>query len=151
VALLMVACAASTSVTPMAAEPGIIDDVRIESHGDSTSVTLIGLEEPIFTAFAQRNPERLVVDVVSASPGAEIEPMTVQDGLVDEVTLVPYETAGGEPMTRVEVSLTTAADQPTGWPARISIPGTCRQRPTTTAWHSSRWPWCPRRSSPTCA
>jgi len=109
-ALLMVACAASTSLPPQAAEPGMIDDVRVESHGDVTTVTLMGLEEPIFTAFGQRNPERVVVDVASATSDPQIGAMPVQDGLVNEVMLAPYQTAGGEPMTRVEVALDMAAD-----------------------------------------
>lgn len=109
-ALLIVACAASSTVPTPASVQGAIADVVVESEAEATTVMLMGLSEPVFTAFAQQNPERVVVDVASAQPSMDLEPMLVQDGLVDEVTLAPYETAGGQPMTRVEVALLASAD-----------------------------------------
>jgi type IV pilus assembly protein PilQ len=109
-AAAIAACAASTTVQTSAPESGSIADVRVERDGDATMVTLLGLEEPIFTAFSQENPERVVVDLASVRPEEISDPLAVYDGLVEEVALSPFSTGTGEPMTRVEVSLAMAAD-----------------------------------------
>ncbi|MCH7708691.1 MAG: type IV pilus secretin PilQ [Myxococcales bacterium] len=85
-------------------------DVRVEQDGDSTAVTLMGLNEPAFTAFSQQNPERVVVDLAVVRPDTLSGPIAVYDGLVDEITLSPISSGTGEEMTRVEVSLEVPAD-----------------------------------------
>ena len=100
-AAAIAACAASTTVQTSAPEPESIADVRVERDGDATMVTLLGLEEPIFTAFGQQNPERVVVDLASVRPDEVSDPLAVYDGLVEEVMLSPFSTGTGEAMTRV--------------------------------------------------
>ncbi|MBW1686793.1 MAG: AMIN domain-containing protein, partial [Deltaproteobacteria bacterium] len=109
-AAAIAACAASTTVQTSAPEPESIADVRVERDGDATTVTLLGLEEPIFTAFGEQNPERVVVDLASVRPAEISDPLAVYDGLVEEVMLSPFSTGTGQPMTRVEVSLAMPAD-----------------------------------------
>jgi hypothetical protein len=106
-----IACATSTALRPEPQEqPDAIADVRVERVGEATVVTLIGLEDPVFTAFAQQDPERVVVDLASVGPEGLMDPVPVHDGLVEEVSLLPFSTGVGDAMTRVEVSLTEAAD-----------------------------------------
>jgi len=110
-AAAIAACAASTTVQTSAPGPGSIADVRVERDGDATLVTLLGPEEPVFTAFAEENPERVVIDIASVRAEETLrDPLAVYDGLVEEVILSPFSTGTGEPMTRVEVSLSVPAD-----------------------------------------
>jgi type IV pilus assembly protein PilQ len=107
----VIACAASTALRPEPQQqPGEIADVRVEREGGVTVVTLVGLEQPVFTAFAQQDPERVVVDLASVGPEGLMDPVPVHDGLVEEVSLLPFSTGVGDAMTRVEVSLTAPAD-----------------------------------------
>jgi type IV pilus assembly protein PilQ len=85
---------------------------------------LMGPEHPVFTAFGQQNPERIIVDL-SSSIDHPIEPVMVNDGLVAEVSVSPYSTGTGSEMTRVEVLLEASADHnvrlvPGGMEVRIS-------------------------------
>jgi type IV pilus assembly protein PilQ len=86
-----------------------IADVRVERQGSATVVTLLGLDEPVFTAFAQQDPDRVIVDLASVSPDSLHAPVAVYDGLVEEVSMSPFSTGTGGEMTRVEISLTMAA------------------------------------------
>ena len=89
----VIACAASTALRPESQQgPGAITDVRVERAGGATVVTLVGLEEPVFTAFAQQDPERVVVDLASVGPEGLMDPVPVHDGLVEEVSLLPFST-----------------------------------------------------------
>jgi type IV pilus assembly protein PilQ len=107
----IVACAASTGLQPEGAiQPGVISEVRVERDGDATVVTLVGLDEPVFTAFAQPDPDRIVVDLASVQPEDLMDPVTVYDGLVDEVALSAFSTGVGDAMTRVEVLLSAPSD-----------------------------------------
>jgi type IV pilus secretin PilQ/predicted competence protein len=85
-------------------------EVSVETLGGSTVVSLKGLVQPVFTAFALQNPDRVVVDLVSLPPVAPMEPVTVQDGLVEQVSVSAFATGIGDAMTRVEVLLTVPAD-----------------------------------------
>ena len=67
------------------------------------------LDDPVFTAFAQVDPDRVVIDLASR-PGPLGEPIPVNDGLVKEISLAPYATEAGGEMTRVEVVLDAPAD-----------------------------------------
>jgi len=104
------ACAASTSMQTSGLEPSSIADVRVERAGSATIVTLVGVQEPVFTAFAQQAPERVVVDLAAVQSEEVVASLDVHDGLVEEVLLSPYATGSGEPMTRIEVTLAAPAD-----------------------------------------
>ena len=104
------ACAASTQMSSDAVGGGAIAEVRVESASDATMVTLVGLAEPVFTAFAQQNPEKVIVDLASAS-AENVDPfLMVGDGVVHAVRVSPFSTGNGEPMVRVEVELSTPSD-----------------------------------------
>jgi len=107
----LAACAASTAVAPEGAQqPDVISDVRIDSGSDATVVTLVGVEHPVFTAFALQDPERVVVDVTSVAADGSGDPVAVDDGLVEEVALSAFSTGIGDEMTRVVIRLMEPAD-----------------------------------------
>jgi type IV pilus secretin PilQ/predicted competence protein len=118
-------CAGSGSATAQAsATDQGVSDVQIEHDGDDTIVMLMGPDHPVFTAFGQPNPERVIIDLSSSSDQA-IAPVMVNDGLVAEVSVSPYSTGTGSAMTRVEVLLETSANHevtavPGGLAVRIS-------------------------------
>ena len=106
----IVACASSTAIKPGGENAGTsIGDVRVAKDGATTVITLVGLEEPVFTAFAQQNPDLVIVDLATVTANSVQAPTAVYDGLVEEVTMAPFSTGTGEPMTRVEISLTAPA------------------------------------------
>jgi len=80
--------------------------VHVAKDGATTVVTLLGLEAPVFTAFSQQNPDLVIVDLASVAVDSAHAPIAVYDGLVQEVSMAPFSTGTGEPMTRVEISLT---------------------------------------------
>lgn len=107
----VVACAASKGKAPSG--PEVMNSgfgVSVETLGGSTVVHLTGLDQPVFTAFAQGNPNRVMVDLASVPPVEPMEPMTVQDGLVEQVSVSAFATGIGDAMTRVEVLLAVPAD-----------------------------------------
>jgi type IV pilus assembly protein PilQ len=107
----LAACAASTAVAPEAPQqPHGITDVRVETGSDATVVTLVGVEHPVFTAFALADPERVVVDITSVAADESSERVAVNDGLVEEVELSAFSTGVGDEMTRVVIGLTEPAD-----------------------------------------
>ena len=109
-ALLVVAGAALAVTGSSALEPTSIADVRVERDGDATVVVLLGLDDPVFTAFQQSEPDRVVVEITAWSSGEAKTSMAVQDGLVRDIALAPQTTVGGSPVTRVEVGLAKPAN-----------------------------------------
>ncbi len=106
----MVACASSTAIDPGGENAaGSIADVHVAKDGTTTVITLLGLEQPVFTAFAQQDPDLVIVDLASVATASEMAPIAVYDGLVQEVSMAPFSTGTGEAMTRVEISLTAPA------------------------------------------
>jgi type IV pilus assembly protein PilQ len=111
VAVGIIACAgATTSPSGEFASDGSIRDVQVESSPGAALVTLVGPVEPVFTAFQQTDPDRLIVDLAGVSPGMISEPVAVYDGVVEEILVAPFETGSGEIITRVEISLSGAVD-----------------------------------------
>ena len=53
-------------------------------------VTLMGLDDPVFTAFSSWIPERVVVDLADVESDAMGGPVAVYDGLVEEITMSPF-------------------------------------------------------------
>ena len=89
---------------------GVIDDVVVESQATTSTVTLVGVEQPVFTAFQQTEPDRVIVDLAGVDAGSVVEPVAVYDGTIQEITVSPYASGSGESMARVEISLVGAAD-----------------------------------------
>ena len=132
-------CAGSGSATAQAsaADQGI-SDVQIDHDGTDTIVMLTGPEHPVFTAFSQPNPERIIVDLSSSSDQA-FAPIMVNDGLVAEVSVSPYSTGTGSEMTRIEVLLEAPADHevssvPGGLQVRISADRSAGAFDTSVDW-----------------
>jgi type IV pilus assembly protein PilQ len=109
----LVACATATQTVP-SGNRGEISDVRVERIDDATTVMLLGLVDPVFTAFEQSNPERIVIDIADVGAANTSRPVVVYDGLVEEVDLSPFGDDGT--MTRVEIS--------TAGPARFEVTAT---------------------------
>jgi hypothetical protein len=101
-----------------------VSDVQVDHDGGDTIVTLVGPDHPVFTAFGQPNPDRIIVDL-SASNDYALAPVMVNDGLVAEVSVSPYSTGMGREMTRVEILLEVPAEHqvksvPGGLEVRVS-------------------------------
>lgn len=107
-ALFVIACAAST-LRPEAPVEETILDVHVVKEELLTRVVLVGLEHPLFTAFEQSDPPRVVVDLAQVRVAEGLSQLAVEDPRVREVSLAPFATGGGEPMTRVEVLLNESA------------------------------------------
>jgi type IV pilus assembly protein PilQ len=108
---VVVACASTSENNPGQenAAASSIADVHVAKDGATTVITLLGLEQPVFTAFAQQDPDLVIVDLAAVSTESEKAPIAVYDGLVQEVSMAPFSTGTGEPMTRVQISLTAPA------------------------------------------
>jgi type IV pilus assembly protein PilQ len=107
----ILACAgSSTPEESSAAGTEQVQDVVVESEAGLSRVTLVGLEEPVFTAFQQADPDRLIVDLAGVDWQASEDPITVDDGTIHQVTVAPFATGADEPMMRVELALVTASD-----------------------------------------
>ncbi len=107
-ALFIIACAAST-LSPEAPVEETILDVHVVKEDMLTRVVLVGLDRPLFTAFEQSDPPRVVVDLAQVRAAEGLAQLPVGDDRVREVSLSGFATGGGEPMTRVEVLLNEAA------------------------------------------
>lgn len=110
--LLAVLCACATASTPQpspASESAVISELQVENEGAATIVSLLGVVEPVYTAFQQDDPARIVVDLSQTRPGEISDAVAVYDGTVEEITVTPFEDATGHERTRVELSLATAA------------------------------------------
>ncbi len=110
--LLAVLCACATvpaSQSSPVPETAVISELQVGNEGGATIVSLLGLEEPVYTAFQQDDPARIVVDLSQVRPGAISETVAVYDGSVEEISVTPFEDATGQESTRVELSLGTAA------------------------------------------
>jgi type IV pilus assembly protein PilQ len=86
-----------------------LSEVRVESAADGTVVGLMGLSEPVYTAFRQDDPERVIVDLEAVRPATGAVPVVSGDGLVQEVALTPFAGPGGEDRLRVELLLSGEA------------------------------------------
>jgi type IV pilus assembly protein PilQ len=107
----ILACAgSSTPEESSAAGTEQVQDVVVESEAGLSRVILVGLEEPVFTAFQQADPDRLIVDLAGVEWNASEDPLSVNDGTIREVTVAPFATGAEEPMMRVELALVSAAD-----------------------------------------
>jgi type IV pilus assembly protein PilQ len=88
----------------------VLEDLRVARDGDATVVTLVGPQEPVYTAYLQQAPERLTVDLASVEPGKPRGPLPVYDGLIEEVAVTPLAPGSGEGSTRVELLLAADAE-----------------------------------------
>ena len=105
------ACASATAPpSPDASAAGEVVDVLVESSEGMSRVTLVGPDAPVFTAFQQSAPDRVVIDLANVQAGAFTEAVSVYDGLVEEVRVEPLMEGDAEAMTRVEIWLAAPVD-----------------------------------------
>jgi type IV pilus assembly protein PilQ len=109
--------ACSSSPTPTASRPSEgpaegadrLTDVRVESSGGGSIITLQGLRDPVYTAFMHAEPRALVLDIASVEIATPNDLVMVYDGLVENVTVSTYGGSAGESLTRVEIALSQDA------------------------------------------
>ena len=92
--------------TPMAT----LTDVQVESGGESTAVTLVGLADPIYTADYDADLRAVVVELAAVMTEGEMDRVDVYDGIIDHITTTSYMEDGGEPVTRVEIAMGIEGD-----------------------------------------
>jgi type IV pilus assembly protein PilQ len=109
-ALGILACAGSAARQEPSASPSGIQDIVVESEGGTSRLTVLGPADPIFTAFQQSDPDRLIVDLAGVETGMDGAPIPVYDGRVEEISVAPFPTGSGETMTRVEIALAGPVD-----------------------------------------
>jgi len=87
-----------------------IDDVLVESSGATTRITLLGPEQPVFTAFQQAEPERLTVELAGVDGQLAGGTIPVYDGTVEDITVTSALGGDGGPSAQVELVLAGAVD-----------------------------------------
>lgn len=105
------ACAPSTLVGTDVPRPlDQIASVGVHSGPEGTVITLAGLQHPLFTAFSQQDPDRLIIDLPSLHAGSGLAPMAIYDGLVDELEPETFSTGMGDEITRLVIGLTSPVE-----------------------------------------
>ncbi len=105
----LLACASTKAPAPTAVGPMSLSSVTVEADGEATLVSLNGLTEPVYNAFKQAEPNRVVIDLASVEPGEVASAIAVYDGTIDEVTVTGFHHEGAS-STRVELSLAADAE-----------------------------------------
>jgi type IV pilus assembly protein PilQ len=109
----VLACASSPDPASTTSEESAaadrLTDVRVESGPGGSIITLLGLTEPVYTAFLHTEPRALVLDIASVEIATPNDLVMVYDGLVENVTVSSYGGSGGESLTRVEIALSQDA------------------------------------------
>ncbi len=100
----VLACASTMSDSD-GAPVAQLAEVVVESGGESTSVTLMGLMDPIYTVQYDEDLQAVVVELASVDSGVEMDRVEVYDGIIDHVSTSTWSEEGGEPITRVEIAL----------------------------------------------
>jgi type IV pilus assembly protein PilQ len=110
---LALACSSGPAVPSMVSQefemPPRLTDVRVESGAGGSVVTLLGLNDAVYTAFMHTEPRALVVDLASVEIATENDLVMVYDGLVENVTVSAYGGSAGEALTRIEIALSQDA------------------------------------------
>jgi len=103
-----------------------ISKISADRDGNDTVVMLSGVYQPVFTAYAQTGPDRVIVDVVSVNVDAGVGTVAVNDGLVTEIQAESQTGATGEQTARIEIGLDAPAEyhvQPVTGGLEIRISG----------------------------
>ena len=110
-ALGILACAGTPEPHEVTVDvTGTIEDIVVDSSGNGSRLTFLGPDRPIFTAFQQTDPDRLIIDLAGVGSELASEPITVTDGTIEQISVAPFPTGSGEPMTRIEITLTGEVD-----------------------------------------
>ncbi|MEN8184263.1 MAG: type IV pilus secretin PilQ [Myxococcota bacterium] len=104
----LAALAAGVGGTRSASAERVLTELRVDHEGDTTVIGLVGVSDPIFSAFQREDPARLVVDLTGIEVEAQPAALPVHDGLVEEVRVSSFET-GDDRNARVELALAAPA------------------------------------------
>jgi type IV pilus assembly protein PilQ len=104
------ACA-SAPQSDAATAPGEVVDVLVETNDGGTTITVVGPVSPVYTAYRQTDPDRVVVDLANVTPGEIADAIPVGDGRVESIRVTPgEEQEGAEVSTRVEITLSAPSE-----------------------------------------
>jgi type IV pilus assembly protein PilQ len=113
--LRAVAALALAAIPPQAwalgAEVKTISAVEVQNDGGVTRIVLRGAKDAIYTAFMKDNPPRLIIELPDVNFENVNTPISVKNGLVDEVTLGAFgDVKAGHNMARVSIALAKTAE-----------------------------------------
>src|SRR5262245_38718569 len=113
--LRTVAALALVAIPPQARALGTdvktISAVEVQNDGGVTRIVLRGAKDAIYTAFMKDNPPRLIIELPDVSFQNVSTPISVKNGLVDEVTLGAFgDVKAGHNMARVSIALAKTAE-----------------------------------------
>jgi type IV pilus assembly protein PilQ len=94
-----------------------LTNVTVDRQGEATVVNLHGLSAASFSAFQGERPQRVVVDLAGVESPGVTSPISVFDGVVEEISVAEFKGGTGETATRVEVGVAAEVDfevKPTG-------------------------------------
>jgi type IV pilus assembly protein PilQ len=95
----------------LGAETKTISAVEVQADGGVTRIVLRGAKDAIYTAFMREDPPRLILELPDVAFEGVNTPISVKNGLVDEVTLGAFGDANaGHGMARVSIALTKASE-----------------------------------------
>jgi type IV pilus secretin PilQ/predicted competence protein len=82
-----------------------LTDVQVDSGPESTTVTLVGLTDAIYTAVYDADLQAVVIELASVDAESAANRVEIYDGIIDHVTTSTFSEDGGESITRVEIAL----------------------------------------------
>ncbi len=95
----------------LAGETKTISAVEVQGEDGLTRIVLRGAKDAIYTAFMREDPPRLILELPDVAFDGVTTPISVKNGLVEDVTLGAFGDAkAGRGMARVSIALTTASD-----------------------------------------
>jgi type IV pilus assembly protein PilQ len=99
------------SAQALGAETKTISAVEVQGEGGMTRIVLRGAKDAIYTAFMREDPPRLILELPDVAFEGVNTPISVKNGLVEDVTLGAFGDAkSGHGMARVSIALAQASD-----------------------------------------
>ncbi|MEX2209097.1 MAG: type IV pilus secretin PilQ [Myxococcota bacterium] len=99
------------SAEALGAETKTISAVEVQGEGGMTRIVLRGAKDAIYTAFMREDPPRLILELPDVAFEGVNTPISVRNGLVEDVTLGAFGDAkSGHGMARVSIALAQASD-----------------------------------------
>jgi type IV pilus assembly protein PilQ len=97
------------SAQALGAETNTISAVEVQGEGGMTRIVLRGAKDAIYTAFMREDPPRLILELPDVAFEGVNTPISVKNGLVEDVTLAPSATRsptrnGARPITLAQAS-----------------------------------------------
>lgn len=95
----------------IAAETKTISAVEVQGEDGVTRIVLRGAKDAIYTAFMREDPPRLILELPDVAFEGVNTPISVKNGVVNEVTLGAFGDAkAGHGMARVSIALAQASE-----------------------------------------